>query len=455
MRELFGITLPAHLELDTDTGATHDGGDDDANVKNVQGEVDANGEEPSEVGAPPAAADSTTTTSTDDTITTSNDANQSTDENKAVKLPKRKVAILVQFLGTKYSGMQINEGKNTIQAQIELAIYKAGLMAKTNFGFPKKYSWSNSARTDKGVHSCAQVCSVKIIVPTDNLDKIRELINEQLPDDIRVADVVKVPKGFCARTQRDKVRYQYMLPSFVLQSSEQLREIFESVLGADRKSRNMKNPFTEEEKVALQQKFNDYRATDENINNLKSALQTYEGTKKYHNYTSGKKWDDPSAQRYIISFKVQDRVVDKYGVEWIPTLVLGQSFLLHQIRKMICHAMDAARNSSSIMTMNESFRDKYMNINTAPAQGLFLDMSYFDNFNNRKQMASEPLDWHSDENTAAAQRWKKFKEDNVMGHIMDEEKLQGNFVGYIYQQEHHNSFNNYEAVDEKKVTDRN
>lgn len=72
------------------------------------------------------------------------------------KNPKRKVALLLGFKGTEYVGMQINKGQKTIQAQVELGLFKAGLIAKSNFGHPKKYGWSNSARTDKGVHSCAQ-----------------------------------------------------------------------------------------------------------------------------------------------------------------------------------------------------------------------------------------------------------------------------------------------------------
>ena len=373
---------------------------------------------------------------------------ESLDKKKVTKFPKRKVAILLQFLGTKYAGMQINEGKRTIQAEIELAIFKAGLMTAANFGFPKKYSWSNAARTDKGVHSCAQVCSVKIMVPTDDMNKIREMINEQLPDDICVADVVKVPKSFCARTQRDKARYQYMLPSFALQNSDQLKEAFDSGLGSNHQGRNHKDPFTPAEIRALQQKFREYRATEENIKNLEAALETYEGTRKYHNYTSGKKWDEDSAKRFIISFTVQDRVVDKHGVEWIPTLVIGQSFLLHQIRKMMSMAMDTARGASSLQIMRESFSDKYMNVNTAPAQGLFLDMSYYGNYNKRPH-AGDPLDWHTDENAPASLRWKKFKEDIVMGHLMDEEEAQGNFVSYLYQQEHHISFDNYKPVEVK------
>ncbi len=429
MRKLFGVSLP-ELDNVVDQDSTADAAND-----KLESSAEASLSEQlqeAEVGA--------------------NDANEhehaNTDgeETKGNRLPKRKVAILLQFLGTKYAGMQINGGQNSIQAQVELALFKAGCLAKTNFGFPKKYSWSNSARTDKGVHSCAQVCSVKIQVPSDDLEMVRELINEQLPDDIRIADIVRVPRSFCARTQRNKVRYQYILPSFVLQQSEQLKGIFDGVIGDQ--SRDVINAFTKDETKALQLKLREYRATEENLENLKLALQTYEGTKKFHNYTNGKRYDEANAKRYIVSFKVQDPVVDKYGVEWIPCLVVGQSFLLHQIRKMMSHAMDAARGASSVQTMKKSFEDQYMKIKTAPAQGLFLDMSYYEHFNKRKN-AGDPLDWHSDEKSPASLRWKQFKEEKVMSHIMDEEQLQGNFVEYIYTQERHVTLNRYEIFHEK------
>jgi tRNA pseudouridine38-40 synthase len=183
------------------------------------------------------------------------------------------------------------------------------------------------------------------------------------------------------------------------------------------------------------------------VNQLAAALKEYEGTHKFHNYTSGKKFDDASAARYILSFTVKDRVVDKYGVEWIPTLVVGQSFLLHQIRKMMSMAMDAARGASSVDIMKDSFSSSYLNVNTAPAQGLFLELSYYDNFN-RRHKAGDPLDWHSDETAPATLRLKKFKEDKIMSHIMDEEESQGNFVSYLFGQEHHLKYHNYELVDE-------
>lgn len=71
------------------------------------------------------------------------------EENKP-KTNKRKVALFLGFLGTKYGGFQMNPEQRTIQAEVELALYRSGMMAKHNFGTPHKYSWSNSARTDKG-----------------------------------------------------------------------------------------------------------------------------------------------------------------------------------------------------------------------------------------------------------------------------------------------------------------
>mmetsp|Transcript_13959 Transcript_13959/g.26266 ORF Transcript_13959/g.26266 Transcript_13959/m.26266 type:complete len:524 (+) Transcript_13959:330-1901(+) len=410
------------------------------------------------------SASFTATNNNNNNNNTEDDLASSTAENNNSKLPKRKVALLLQFVGTNYSGMQINEGKRTIQAEIELALYKAGMLTKPNFGYPKKYSWSNSARTDKGVHACAQVCSVKILLPSGNLDMVREMINEQLPDDISVGDVVQVPRSFCARTQRDKVGYLYMLPSYVLKSREEWKSVWEKIVGVQNDGdgemkRSEMEPqedndemnapsggrcvMTNEQIESLRETMRGYRMTQETLDRLKKALGSYEGTHKFHNYTRGKKWDDPSSSRYIISFEVQEPLVDKHGIEWIPTVVVGQSFLLHQIRKMMCMAMDVARGATSLDFMTRSFGDVSMNINTAPAQGLSLDMSFYEYFNKRSS-AGEPLDWHSDQTSPAHLRWKKFKEEKVMKHIMEEEWTHGNFLSYMHLQETHIQRGNYE-----------
>ena len=352
----------------------------------------------------------------------------------AVKMPKKKVAMLVAFIGEKYSGFQINPGIKSIQAEMDLALYRAGYLSERNFGFPHKYSWSNSARTDKGVHACAQVVSCWLQMPTTNTEEIRENINKVLPDDIAVLDICRTTRNFCARTQRDRVRYIYMLPTFLLQDTDDFRKLCESK-GCHENGREAKDPISDEEIQVLLPEMVKFRANAEQINRLKQALSTYSGTHHFHNFTQGMKWSDSNSQRYIESFDVLDPVVGDDGLEWVPTLVFGQSFLLNQIRKMVSLAIDAARGAAPMSAMEDSMEKRIMRISIAPAQGLFLDMSFFGAYNEKKK-PDQPLDWTSEE-SPAVQRWRRFKEDRIMTHIMAEETKQHNFLRYIYGQEYH------------------
>ena len=131
----------------------------------------------------------------------------------------------------------------------------------------------------------------------------------------------------------------------------------------------------------LYSNFVGYRATEENKRNFAAALQRFVGTNSFHSYTSRKEFGDDSAKRYIISFDIQETFIDDNGMEWITTnVVVAQSFLLHQMRKMIrSMAIDSGRGAVEQDVMEKTFLEQKVKINsTAPAQGLFLDMSYFD-----------------------------------------------------------------------------
>jgi tRNA pseudouridine(38-40) synthase len=162
------------------------------------------------------------------------------------KRSKKKVAILLGYVGTNYGGFQINPGVRSIQAELELALLKVGLMRRENFGYPHKYSWSTSGRTDKGVHAAAQTVSLRIEWPNDaetshnNNDDVPSiqrqsaallpLLNAALPDDIRVLDLVRTNRPFVAKTQRDRVRYRYMIPSFCLMEPAALKKLLQETI---------------------------------------------------------------------------------------------------------------------------------------------------------------------------------------------------------------------------------
>jgi tRNA U38,U39,U40 pseudouridine synthase TruA len=57
------------------------------------------------------------------------------------------------------------------------------------------------------------------------VDSVRERINSHLPPDISILDVIRTSRNFCAKTQHNKVRYQYMLPTYVLMEQSKLRQV--------------------------------------------------------------------------------------------------------------------------------------------------------------------------------------------------------------------------------------
>eukprot|EP00980_Cylindrotheca_fusiformis_P010449 scaffold2322_cov135-Cylindrotheca_fusiformis.AAC.8 len=378
------------------------------------------------------------------------------------KTLKRKVAFLLGFLGTNYGGFQVNADQRTIQAEVERALYRAGMLTTMNFGLPHKYSWSSSARTDKGVHACAQVCSCKVeLLESDlkednsnDLEIFRERLESYLPPDIRVMDLLRTTRNMCAKTQRDRVRYQYMVPSFMLYPDwKQLLEDQEIPL--EGRKEMAKAPLSAEEVKKIKDQVEGYRSTKEQRALLQSALARYEGTNPFHNFTKGLKPGQPQANRFIEYFRVQDPVVFE-GVEWIPTQVLGQSFLLNQIRKMISMAIDIARGATPLDTLEKALaRNETVRIGIAPAQGLFLEMSYFGGYNRRKAQNQDlpDLDWSQE--GPAKERWAAFR-DTIRQHIVEEEKEQGNFIQYMYIQEcifDYRTFYNLEgngAEDEKE-----
>lgn len=419
MRKLYNVTIPAHLLPPADAPRR------DRKELSAEAAVKAKSE--------------------DGTILAANDA--TTTEGR--KFSKKKVAFLLAYLGTGYSGFQTNEGIQTLQAEFELALLKSELLNPLNFGHFHKYSWSTSGRTDKGVHACAQVCSAKIqMLPDQSMDDVRELINQHLSPTFRVLDVVRTTNSFCAKTARSKVRYQYMIPSFFFLDRKKLAELMQEAAPLKGRTRNMGAPCDEAEIRKIQETISKYRVTPEQLEALQTALHQYEGTHSFHNFTKGLSAKDPSASRYIISFNVEKPRVFENGMEWIPTQVVGQSFLLHQIRKMISVGLDSVRMGLPNMICSALKKDCKIVTNLAPAQGLFMEMSFYETYNQVKtaQAEVEELDWAT-EGTPVNDRWKDFRNNVIMEHVVKEEEKAGNFIQYLYNHEHYFDRKvNYEAL---------
>jgi tRNA pseudouridine38-40 synthase len=116
----------------------------------------------------------------------------------------------------------------------------------------------------------------------------------------------------------------------------------------------------------------DYRITKEVLESLREILKIYLGTKNFHNFTSRRKSTDPSSKRYIMSFTASDPFI-KDEKEYLILRVKGQSFMLHQIRKMIGLAVAYMRGFAGKDTFTKTWALDRIDIPKAPGVGLVLD----------------------------------------------------------------------------------
>lgn len=108
------------------------------------------------------------------------------------------------------------------------------------------------------------------------------------------------------------------------------------------------------------------------LSRLRACMSLFVGTHNFHNYTVGKTSCDASAQRHLLSIIVSDpiRIRDEL---YLRIRLEGQSFMLHQIRKMIGMGVEVARGRCTLYAVNCSLSRGNMITPMAPSTGLFLD----------------------------------------------------------------------------------
>ncbi|KAF4977412.1 hypothetical protein FZEAL_6057 [Fusarium zealandicum] len=173
-----------------------------------------------------------------------------------------------------------------------------------------------------------------------------------------------------------------------------------------------------------------YRISTERRERLQEALNKYSGTRNFHNYTVQKPFFDPSAKRLIKSFVVNPQPIIINDTEWLSLKVHGQSFMMHQIRKMVGLASLVVRCGTPLERIDESYRNQKMAIPKAPGLGLLLERPVFHNYNRK---AAEALGKESIDFGKYEEKIQAFKDKQIYTRIFDVEAKENSFHMFFNQ----------------------
>ncbi|KAJ4211114.1 tRNA pseudouridine synthase 1, variant 2 [Fusarium solani] len=173
-----------------------------------------------------------------------------------------------------------------------------------------------------------------------------------------------------------------------------------------------------------------YRISTERLERLQEALNKYNGTRNFHNYTVQKSYFDASAKRHIKSFVVNPKPIIINNTEWLSLKVHGQSFMMHQIRKMVGLASLIVRCGTPLKRMDESYQNQKMAIPKAPGLGLLLERPVFHNYNRKatESLGREAIDFGKYE-----EKIQEFKDKQIYTRIFSVEEKENSFHMFFNQ----------------------
>ncbi len=238
--------------------------------------------------------------------------------------------LTVEYAGTRYSGWQIQKNARTVQGELERAIHLATGRAE--------FELYGAGRTDAGVHALGQVAHLQVDTRLDAPTLVWR-INDDLPADINVLDIVRAPQGFHAR-------HDAVARSYVYQISRR--------------------------RSAFAKPFVWWVREDLRLGPMRQAAGAFVGLRDFRAFTA----DDPAET----STKVQVDRVDL--VEQGPRLlvrVVGSHFLWRMVRRIVGVLVAVGRRElradevPSLIASDSPIPAQL----TAPSSGLFLERVYY------------------------------------------------------------------------------
>jgi tRNA pseudouridine38-40 synthase len=243
-------------------------------------------------------------------------------------MPRFKLTI--EYAGTRYSGWQIQKNARTVQGDLERAIHVA--TGRDEFEF------YGAGRTDAGVHALAQVAHLQVETRLD-ATTLQWRINDELPADINVLSVERVPHTFHAR-------HDAVARSYLYQISQR--------------------------RTAFAKPYVWWVREDLKLASMREAAALFVGLKDFQSFTA----DDPDDTSTSVKIERIDLI------ESPPLLlvrVVGSHFLWRMVRRIVGVLVAVGRRElrvnqvSGMLTAKSELPAPL----TAPASGLFLEHVYY------------------------------------------------------------------------------
>lgn len=114
---------------------------------------------------------------------------------------EKNIKLVIQYLGTNFSGSQMQKKERTVQGEIEKAL---------EIAFESKIKTTFSGRTDSGVHAKKQVINFRTITKIP-VDKIKYFLRRFFPEDIFIISSEEVDMSFNSRFDATERNYRYYI----------------------------------------------------------------------------------------------------------------------------------------------------------------------------------------------------------------------------------------------------
>jgi tRNA pseudouridine38-40 synthase len=241
--------------------------------------------------------------------------------------------LVIEYAGTRYSGWQIQKNARTVQGEIDRAVREVSRR--------KEFELYGSGRTDAGVHALAQVAHLELYTDLSP-ELLRRKLNDELPADINIRAIAKVPHRFHARHDAVSRSYLYQIA---------------------RRRTAFGKPFVWWVREPL------------DVAKMRAAAASFVGMKNFAAFTD----DDPEEKSTVV-------LVDALEIAEAGALILiriqGSHFLWKMVRRIAGVLASVGRGElrtedAAALVAGNARTDISPAALTAPAAGLFLEGVYY------------------------------------------------------------------------------